>query len=390
MARNIVNIETTQTFQNWLDKTNEMAAAFRTNAITASPTGDTTAGDATLTGNFSAENLTATSGVVSTDTIASATVNTPIEFTSAANFNGSDQVTAIFTNNLGGRVQFESPSNSIAWDVGLKDTGGNFIIDTGAAPIKFELTTAGKLTVPTIQATTFLDGNGDPFTSGSTIDNLSDIPDVSATAPSNGQVLKWDGSAWSPADDNVGTSSSGASIVSGDVNNYVITANGSGGLVGEPNMAFSGSALSVIGSGTFTTNLTTNGLLSANGTGSASNPHVANGYFKVTGDVGVTGNVSSTSDARRKENLTRIHSPLSKVMQINGYTFDWIDKPNRKRDTGLIAQEVEKVLPEAVGTVWGDDGKEWKSIQYGNMVGLLVEAIKELKEEIEELKSGRV
>ena len=77
MARNIVNIETTQTFQNWLDKTNEMAAAFRTNAITASPTGDTTSGDATLTGNFSAENLTATSGVVSTDTIASATVNTP-------------------------------------------------------------------------------------------------------------------------------------------------------------------------------------------------------------------------------------------------------------------------------------------------------------------------
>jgi hypothetical protein len=117
---------------------------------------------------------------------------------------------------------------------------------------------------------------------------------------------------------------------------------------------------------------------------------VANGYLKVLGDMGVVGNISSTSDARRKENLTRIHNPLSKVMSINGYTFDWIDKPNKKRDTGLIAQEVEKVLPEAVGTVWGDDGKEWKSIQYGNMVGLLVEAIKELKEEIEELKSGRV
>ena len=279
MARNIVNIETTQTFQNWLDKTNEMAAAFRTNAITASPTGDTTDGDATLTGNFSAENLTATSGVVSTDTIASATVNTPIEFTSAANFNGSDQVTATFTNNAGGRAQFESPSNSIAWDVGLKDTGGNFIIDTGAAPIKFELTTAGQLTVPTIQATTYLDGNGDPFTSGSTIDTLSDIPDVSTTAPTTGQVLKWDGSEWAPAADNVGTSSSGASIVSGDTNNNVITANGSGGLVGEPNMAFNGSSLSVIGSGIFTTGLSTNGLLGMNGTGTAQNPHVANGYL---------------------------------------------------------------------------------------------------------------
>lgn len=390
MARNIVNIETTQTFQNWLDKTNEMAAAFRTNAITASATGDTTDGDATLTGNFSAENLTATSGVVSTDTIASATVNTPIEFTSAAKFNGSDQITATFTNNAGGRAQFESPSNGIAWDVGLKDTSGNFIIDTGAAPIKFELTTAGQLTVPTIQATTYLDGDGNPFTSGSTIDNLSDISDVSTTSPGNGQVLKWSGSEWAPADDNVGTSSSGATIVSGDVNNYVTTANGSGGLVGEPNMAFSGSALSVIGSGSFTTNLTTNGLLSAIGTGTSISPHVANGYLKVNGDLGVTGNVSSTSDARRKENLTRIHSPLSKVMSINGYTFDWIDKPDSRRDTGLVAQEVEKVLPEAVGSVWGDDGNEWKAIRYGNMVGLLVEAIKELKEEIEELKSGRV
>ena len=73
---------------------------------------------------------------------------------------------------------------------------------------------------------------------------------------------------------------------------------------------------------------------------------------------------------------------MDKVSSLTGYTFDRID--TGESQTGLIAQDVLKVLPEAVGCA--EDGT--LTLAYGNLVGLLVEAIKELKGEIEELKRG--
>jgi len=101
----------------------------------------------------------------------------------------------------------------------------------------------------------------------------------------------------------------------------------------------------------------------------------------------VSGNVTAYSDIKLKKNIEVISNALDKVMQLRGVTYDRVDMDS-PRQTGLIAQEVEKVLPEVVGT-----DEEYKSVAYGNMVGLLIEAIKEqqeqidiLKEEIEELK----
>jgi len=82
-------------------------------------------------------------------------------------------------------------------------------------------------------------------------------------------------------------------------------------------------------------------------------------------------------------------------MKLRGVKFDWNATSRKgKQDIGLIAQEVEKVLPEVVSTKtlrvgeFGRDGdeKDFKTISYEKMVGVLVEAIKELKQEIEELK----
>lgn len=124
-----------------------------------------------------------------------------------------------------------------------------------------------------------------------------------------------------------------------------------------------------------------------------------NGYFAgsvtssslSTGSIGAgaisassltaTGNVTAYSDAKLKENLEVIPNALEKVQSLTGYTFDRID--TGERQTGLIAQDVNKVLPEATGHEEGI-----MTLAYGNLVGLLVEAIKELKEEIEELKRG--
>lgn len=95
----------------------------------------------------------------------------------------------------------------------------------------------------------------------------------------------------------------------------------------------------------------------------------------------VTGNVTAYSDIRLKSDIKPITNALDKVSQINGVTFTRTD--SGERQAGVIAQEVEKVLPEVVG-----NGEEYKSVAYGNMVGLLIEAVKELSAQVEELKKG--
>jgi len=100
-----------------------------------------------------------------------------------------------------------------------------------------------------------------------------------------------------------------------------------------------------------------------------------------------TGNLSATihhssSDERLKTDIQPIPNALVKISQINGVTYLRTDTPETVRHTGVIAQEVEAVLPEVVAT--GLDG--YKVVAYGNMIGLLVEAIKELKAEVDALK----
>lgn len=89
--------------------------------------------------------------------------------------------------------------------------------------------------------------------------------------------------------------------------------------------------------------------------------------------------LNSTSDRSLKENIEPIDDALSKVLALQGVSFDW--KDSGEKSIGLIAQDVEKVIPEVVS----DDG-EIKRISYGNLVGLLIEAVKDQQKEIESLK----
>ena len=89
------------------------------------------------------------------------------------------------------------------------------------------------------------------------------------------------------------------------------------------------------------------------------------------------------SDIRWKKNVKRIENPLEKLMTLDGITYNYIDKEGEY--TGVVAQQVEKVLPGVV--VDAEDmktGKERKSVRYGNMVGLLIEATKEQQGQIEQ------
>jgi hypothetical protein len=92
------------------------------------------------------------------------------------------------------------------------------------------------------------------------------------------------------------------------------------------------------------------------------------------------GTVNTTSDERAKEDITPITGALNKVQQLGGYSFTL--KATDEKSSGVIAQEVQKVMPELV-----QEGAEGLlSVQYGNMVGLLIEAIKEQQAQIDELK----
>jgi len=92
------------------------------------------------------------------------------------------------------------------------------------------------------------------------------------------------------------------------------------------------------------------------------------------------GTVNTTSDKRAKDDITPITGALDKVKQLGGYSFTL--KATDEKSSGVIAQEVQKVMPELV-----QEGAEGLlSVQYGNMVGLLIEAIKEQQAQIDELK----
>lgn len=92
----------------------------------------------------------------------------------------------------------------------------------------------------------------------------------------------------------------------------------------------------------------------------------------VSGNILATGDVTAFSDKRLKSNITHIKNALDKITQLNGYTY--ILNETNTKSTGLVAQEVLDVLPEAVH---GSEDTQY-SLAYGNLMGLVVEAIKEL------------
>jgi len=106
------------------------------------------------------------------------------------------------------------------------------------------------------------------------------------------------------------------------------------------------------------------------------------GTFIAAGDVVAYG---SPSDKTLKENIKPIENALDKVNKLKGVEFDWKkqDITNLKEDIGFIAQDVQEVLPQLVRK--NENGK--LSLRHQGIVPVLVEAIKELKQEIETLKS---
>ena len=97
------------------------------------------------------------------------------------------------------------------------------------------------------------------------------------------------------------------------------------------------------------------------------------------GNITSSGTITANSDAKLKKNVATVSNALDKVNLLRGVEFDYI--ANEKHSIGVIAQEVEAVLPDLV------EGDETKSVAYGNLTAVLIEAVKELTAEVNTLKA---
>jgi hypothetical protein len=114
----------------------------------------------------------------------------------------------------------------------------------------------------------------------------------------------------------------------------------------------------------------------------------------VNGTVYATSNVYAYSDARSKENIITIDNALGKVTQLRGVYYNRTDRPEGEesgytstlndRELGVIAQEIMSIVPEAVSY---SENTDRYGVNYGNLAGLLIEAIKDLKKELDEVRA---
>jgi hypothetical protein len=141
-------------------------------------------------------------------------------------------------------------------------------------------------------------------------------------------------------------------------------------------------------------NLDVGGTLSVGGTATFSSDVNIVGVTSMVGNLYVNGNIFATqditafytSDRRLKDNITPIPNALDKVVSISGNTFDWNDISGKEgSEAGVIAQEILEVLPEAV--VNRSNG--YLAVRYEQLVPLLIEAIKDLKKEVDEIKGEK-
>ncbi len=109
------------------------------------------------------------------------------------------------------------------------------------------------------------------------------------------------------------------------------------------------------------------------------------------GNLECEGNITaysttSISDINQKENIQQISDPVEKIKQISGYTFDW--KESGEHSGGVIAQEVENVMPSIIKETSIRDSETMKAVDYQAIIGLLVETVKDLNQRIEDLENG--
>lgn len=418
----LTSITTTDTFQTWLDTTNELISIIKTDTITASSAnGDSTTGNATLVGSFTANTIIAMTEI-DTNTLKSRTGNN-IDISGATlTVTASAVNTVTNSSTLGPRNIFTNGTTD--WRIGFSTSSGSaFIIDTGTGTEKLSLTAAGVLSVPSVVATTFT-GNLTGAVSGNA--TTSSALATGRTIGMTGDVT-WTSGSFNGSSNVTGTSTIGANKVldsmlrqsaatsilgrasnsSGNVADISTSTNGqilrrAGDILGFgaidlANTNAVSNILPVVNGGTGASSFTANKVLLGSGTSAITaqsnltwdsvnnrfgvNQAIPTVALEVTGAILASGEISAFSDERLKTNIKTIDDALNKVLALRGVYFD----KDNKKNIGVIAQEVEKIIPEVVSNTG-----EYKAVAYANIVGLLIESIKELTAKVETLERNKI
>jgi hypothetical protein len=211
-----------------------------------------------------------------------------------------------------------------------------------------------KLTKANINISGFNNDSGFTTNTG-TVTSVSGGNGLTGSVTTSGSLSVGAGTGIDVAADSISVDVS--DFMTNGSNNRVVTATGTDGMNAEANMTFDGSTL------------------------------------EVTGAITATGDVTAfyTSDKNLKQNIVNIDNSLDKVSKLNGVYYNWTKEALEKnkhlvdeKEVGVIAQDVEAVLPELVAT--REDG--FKAVRYERLCAVLIESVKELKKEIEELKKG--
>jgi len=329
-----------------IDDAGNIGSTSDPDAIAIAATGNVTlsqnlevAGNAVVTGNFTVNGTTNTLN----------TTNTVVKDTLIELGNGH---TGSPANDAGIVIERGSSDNAF---IGFDESADKFMMGTGS----FTGASTGDLTIT--KGTLVADVEGD------------------TTGVHTGTIKASGGTAYT--------------LPSSPTNNYYLKTNGSGVLSWAEvdttvnNSSWSGTELSVSNGGTGSTTAsaarTALGVTAANLSLGTSNNVQFNALGvgtsnTTTGTIVASGNITAYSDERLKSDIETIDSALSKVLRMRGVSYTKDDK----KGLGVIAQEVEKVIPEVI-----EEG-EYKSVAYGNIVGVLIEAIKDLKKELDEHKQG--
>jgi hypothetical protein len=346
--------------------------------------------------NFVGGNLTATaSGVGATITLTDNLVGTALSISGISTFGNT--TTGVVINGTTGIITSSNPGVTTVTYYGdgskLSGVAADYVSNAGLATyVKGGL--AGNILYQSTDNITAFLTNGSPGTI--------------LQSNGSGNAPSWVSAA--PSDAISGLTVRDETTVVGDPNsistfNFVgdnVTATASAGIATITILGSStnivGSALSISGISTFTNGPVLIGGGTSTGTvsqslqvtGISSNVYIGGGLGvgvtnnTTTGNIVVSGTVTANSDAKLKTNVKTIENALDKVLSLRGVEYDRIDTGDHQ--IGLIAQEVEKIIPQVVYPKQPAPDYETKSVSYQNIVGLLIEAIKEQDKRILELE----
>jgi hypothetical protein len=362
---------------NWVSATNAWTSSEDLNLLTGKVyeiNGATVLSASTLGSGVTASSLTSV-GTIATGTWNGSEISTTYTAAKVTSVNGSTGAITGLATTAGTLGQFGATTSSALAGVISDETGSGALV----------FATSPTLVTPilgTPQSGTLTSCTGLPLSTGIT----------GTLAVANGGT----GTA-SPA-----TVAGTGISVSGSFPNQTITNSGVTSLVAGTNIAISGGTGAVTVNVTGTVSAATNATNSTNSnitddttTNSTHYPNFVSGTsgnqaekvsstkltFNPSTGLLTSTDYNSSSDKRLKKNIKTVESALDKVIALRGVSFDW--KEGGAKAIGLIAQEAEKVIPEIVS----QDDNGYLGIKYNNLIGVLIEAIKDQQVQIEDLKN---